>query len=92
MKEIPSTAFTWNSIDRRFVGDKSTIGEFTKIYPACQFGITIVSVRTGEDSCWVVRETSKIGNRILAWILTPTVETLRRLPSLKNVQTIILNT
>lgn len=67
---------------------------FGRIFPdACDEGLYIVSAITGDEAGFAVYRASRnIDDDITSWLLTPTDETKRKFPLLKNATVTIFNT
>lgn len=91
--------FTYDTSRGWFIAEASTLAANTNDQPlfgqvysdACDEGIQLVSHATGHETLWHVHETKRQDGEIQAWILKPTPETLRKTPSLRNIEVHILN-
>lgn len=60
---------------------------------ACDVGMALVNPRTGNVTRWALKEEirDQRENELLGWMMTPTPETIRKQPELKDYQLNIVN-
>lgn len=97
MNRFSTEQFSYdNKTFRAEVSDLSRGGHmsiFGMIYnDACDEGLTLVSHKTGKEAKFAVDYIHKDNeNDIMWWTLVPTRDTIRHLPSLRNIRVVIYN-
>lgn len=89
-----TSKFSCSKDAKRFSAEISSLGRnvFGQIYTdACDQGIILVSEKTGAESKWAVEREVRLNDDLDGWVLVPTAETLRKIPSLRGYEVHIWN-
>lgn len=96
MRRILTDKFTYDPSTRTFFAEMSDLGPgvFDRAYSdACDLGFTLVSLRTGRVVDYVISKEclDHADGGVVAWELTPTTDSLRRVPGASNTTVRIFN-
>lgn len=92
----PSNLFTHEPIAKRLTAETSDLGHvvFRPLYDdACDIGIALKSVMTGNISYWYLEQDlyDEREHELIGWQLRPTSESVRREPLLSGYRMVIYN-
>ncbi len=95
--KVTTSQFHYYAAEKEFVVEASNLGrnqpQFHQVYPdSCDEGLTLVSAKTGKEVDYAVNHTEKDREGDIAyWELTPTRESLRKVPQARGTTVTILN-
>lgn len=93
---ISTKQFYWDKTNTIFSAEISDLhGQnlFNRVFAdACDVGFSLLSAKTGNVSDWkLVDVTKNYDDEITDWVFYPTLETVRRFPTLSNAKLIVIN-
>lgn len=92
-----SNKFLHNLAEKKFISEASllTLGGrsplFSPFYPSNIPAFTIISSATNVTSDWLLEDEEMANGDLIKWTLSPTEETLNRIPALHGYKVIVFN-